>query len=163
MSKAINFKIIIINQWITISLLPEKIAFLGNRSQNYSPRAVVQAIDLIIVTALASRKLESTWSKSIKINYQEISSTKRKHTVATTSSISSNSTQNPSKIILLIKKHSQKDYIILPKKPPSLASLKNTLNKPKIFRILTASSTIVNSKQEMTLKEMLFLHNLPEN
>ena len=146
-----------------MSLLPERIVFLGNKPRNCMDKMVVLPIDLAIIIILASPKQESTSSRSIKINCQEISSIKNKHIAARPSSISFNSTQNQSKAIFLIKKPSLRDSIILLKRHLSSASSKNNLNKLNIFRTPPANSIIVNSKQEMTPREMHSQFNPPVN
>jgi len=141
--------------------LLERIVFLGSKTLNYRPLVVALPIDLIIIIALANPKLESISSRSIKINYLEISSLQNKHIAAKTSSISFNSTQNLSKIILLTKKLNQKDYIIPPKRHLSSASSNNNLMKLKKHKIQITNSTIVNFRQEMIQKEMRSPLNLP--
>lgn len=122
----------------------DRIGSRGNSFHNSSIRQKNSCIDSTITTDSANRKPGLISSRSIKINYREIFSSRRTPSAGAISTTASTSPQKCSSRPTFTKRLSQKDCISPPKRPPSSAS-STRRSRPPILKSAEPANSIIES------------------
>lgn len=141
----------------------DRIASPGNsfRNPNIPPRNTSKG--LTITTDSANPKPGLISSRSIKINYQEIFSSRRTPSADAISTTASTSPRKCSSRPPFTKRHNPKDCMSPPKRPPSSASSTNR-NNPTTSRSAELLNFIIASfRPENRTNAMPSLLNQPES